>query len=133
MPGYQKRMKRHKAFMQRDIPTEYLDQQNPLSSSKENIHEGEGLYLLHCANCHGQKGMGEGNSAFGLSPSPALLAYMMHMPMAVDSYMMWTVAEGGARFATDMPAYKKIMPINDIWKIITFMRAGFPKRSTKTK
>ena len=70
--------------------------------------------------------MGDGEAGKSLSPSPALLAYMIQMPMSVDEYMMWTIAEGGKQFGTSMPAYKDILTENDIWEIVSYMRAGFP-------
>jgi hypothetical protein len=70
--------------------------------------------------------MGDGQAAKSLRPPPALLAYMIQMPMSVDEYMMWTISEGGNQFGTAMPAYKEVLSKNDIWKIVTFMWAGFP-------
>jgi mono/diheme cytochrome c family protein len=127
MPGYEKRRQRHLQFMHSNIADEYRDSKNPLRATDDIIGSGAKLYHLHCAECHGKNGMGGGNSALGLSPSPALLAYMMNMPLSVDEYMLWTISEGGEQFDTEMPAYKKMLPIEDIWKIITFMRAGFPQ------
>ena len=42
---------------------------------------------------------------------------------------MWTVSEGGKAFGTPMPAFKDMLSKEDIWKIVTFMRAGFPPLS----
>jgi mono/diheme cytochrome c family protein len=131
MPGHRKRMARHRAFMHSDIPAEYHGQKNPLTPSESIIQEGAVLYRLHCANCHGAEGMGNGVEGLGLSPSPALLSYMVHTPLAVDEYMMWTISDGGTQFGTDMPAFKRILVKKDIWKIITFMRAGFPYSKSK--
>lgn len=64
-----------------------------------------------------------------MNPSPALLAYMIRMPMAVDEYPLWTISEGGTPFETDMPAFKEDLSADDIWRIIAFMRAGFPAAS----
>jgi mono/diheme cytochrome c family protein len=41
-------------------------------------------------------------------------------------YLMWTIAEGGKPFDTDMPAFKNLLTAKQIWQIITYMRAGFP-------
>jgi hypothetical protein len=61
-----------------------------------------------------------------LSPSPALLAYMITKPIAVDEYLLWSISEGGKQFGSAMPSFKETLPREDIWKIITYMRAGFP-------
>jgi mono/diheme cytochrome c family protein len=131
MPGYRKRMERHRAFMHSDMAKEYHAQNNPLPPTELTIQKGARLYSLHCANCHGPYGMGAGVEGLGLSPSPALLAYLMQTPMAIDKYMMWTISDGGEQFGTEMPAFKKIIPRNEIWEIITFIRAGFPSSISK--
>ena len=68
-----------------------------------------------------------------LSPSPALLAYMIRRPIAVDEYLLWTISEGGKQFATDMPAFKDKLAREEIWKIIAYMRAGFAEPGTALK
>ena len=37
--------------------------------------------------------MGNGDMGKALSPSPALLAYMIRRPIAVDEYLLWSVAQ----------------------------------------
>ena len=61
-----------------------------------------------------------------LSPSPALLAHLIRMPDAVDEYLLWAISEGGEPFQTDMPAFKDELSREQIWQIISYMRAGFP-------
>jgi mono/diheme cytochrome c family protein len=45
--------------------------------------------------------------------------------------MVWTISEGGALFGTDMPAFKNTLSRDDIWRIVTYMRAGFPKAADR--
>ena len=123
---HSQRMERHWTFMHSGIPNEYRGKVNPLEADKGALDQGAKLYSQSCANCHGSSGMGNGEAGKDLSPPPALLAYMIQMPMAVDEYMMWTISEGGVAFGTDMPAFKGKLSQNEVWKVITFMRAGFP-------
>ena len=44
---------------------------------------------------------------------------------ALDSYLIWSISDGGKAFGTEMPAYKRRLSENQIWQIITFMRSGF--------
>ena len=125
-PGHRQRMARHWAFMHGAIPSEYRGRFNPLSPTQGVVEEGGKLYQKRCSLCHGTDGMGNREAANNLSPSPALLAYMVQMPMSVDEYLLWSIAEGGERFNTAMPAFKGRLSEKDIWRIITFMRAGFP-------
>ena len=124
--GMQQRMTRHWAFMHQGIPATYHGVLNPLLPDAKTISDGRTLYQAKCASCHGKTGMGGGDGARSLSPSPALLAYMIQMPMAVDGYMLWTISDGGAAFGTAMPAFKAVLTKDEIWKILTYMRAGFP-------
>jgi len=126
-PGLEKRMLRHQTFMAGEIPEAYRAVRNNLKTGPAAIAAGRALYLSHCARCHEEDGLGGGEAAADLSPSPALLAYMVQTPMAIDPYLLWTIAEGGAEFDTEMPAYKDILTQDEIWKIVAFMRAGFPE------
>jgi mono/diheme cytochrome c family protein len=125
-PGMRQRMARHRAFMHQGIPVVYQDAQNPLSPDTKTIGEGLALYQANCASCHGATGMGDGEVAKSLSPSPALLAHMIQMPMSVDEYMLWSISDGGAAFETAMPAFKGVLTKDEIGKIVIYMRAGFP-------
>ena len=128
--GMRHRMARHWTFMHQGIPPEYHVALNPLSPNTQTISQGRALYQGHCASCHGITGMGDGRVARSLSPSPALLAYMIQSPMAIDGYMLWSISDGGAAFGSAMPAFKKSLTQDQIWEIVTYMRAGFPARQT---
>ena len=124
--GMEVRMKRHNTFMQQGVPEAYRAQHAMTPPSPSAIAEGKDLYERNCATCHGGDGMGDGDHANALSPSPALLAYMIRRPIAVDEYLLWSVSEGGAAFGSKMPAFKDKLSQDEIWKIVTYMRAGFP-------
>jgi len=125
-PGMQQRMARHWRFMHQGTPPRYRGARNPLTADAKTIAEGRDLFAKNCSRCHGPKGTGDGNAANSLNPSPALLAYMIQMPMLIDEYMLWSIADGGKAFGTPMPAFKKTLTRDRIWKIVVFMRAGFP-------
>lgn len=125
-PGMHQRMARHWAFMHQGTPAAYRGARNPHPPNANTISQGRTLYQENCASCHGATGMGDGEAANALNPSPALLAYMIQMPMAVDEYMLWSISDGGEAFGTAMPAFKDVLTKDEIWKIVTYMRAGFP-------
>ena len=120
------RMQRHWTFMHGSIPSTYEDARSTVKRTKENVQAGGKLYQANCVSCHGKQGLGDGTDGRSLSPSPALLAYLIQRPIAVDGYLLWTISDGGAAFKTDMPAFKDTLPKDDIWKVIAYMRAGFP-------
>lgn len=125
-PIFRSRMVRQRAFMRSDIPPQYLTMRNPLARSDAIIKKGKAIYALKCESCHGTKGLGAGEAGRGLAPSPAILGFMVRQPTSVDAYLMWTIAEGGQRFGTAMPAFKTTLKIEEIWSAIIYMRAGFP-------
>ena len=129
-PEQRQRMLRHWTFMHEGVPEAYRGQTSPQDMTKETIEAGASLYAENCARCHGPTGQGDGADGRALNPSPALLAHMIRMPMAVDEYLLWTISDGGAPFETDIPAFKEDLSADDIWQIIAFMRAGFPADST---
>ena len=125
-PMQRQRMLRHWTFMHEGVPEDYRGQSSTVPVNEQTVDDGAELYSEYCASCHGPTGSGDGEAGKALNPSPALLAHMIRMPVAVDEYLFWTIAEGGARFETDMPAHKDKLRVEEIWKIVAFMRAGFP-------
>jgi mono/diheme cytochrome c family protein len=125
-PGMRARLLRHYTFMHYGVQKDYQGAKSAVPSSKEAIAAGARLYGERCASCHGKAGLGDGDAPRSLLPSPALLAFMVQRPIAVDEYLLWSIAEGGKQFDTEMPAFKDTLAREDIWRIIAYMRAGFP-------
>ncbi len=124
-PRHRHRMQRHWTFMNGNIPARFQNSKNPYGDSETAIVKGEKLYAANCASCHGVEGLGEGEAGNDLYPSPALLAFIVQMPIAADSYLMWTISEGGKDFNTEMPAFKGTLNDDEIWQVIAYIRNGF--------
>lgn len=127
------RMRRHWTFMHEGVPGEYHTARSTVSRTEEVIIAGGKLYTEHCASCHGHSGLGDGAAGKSLTPSPALLAYLIQRPMAVDPYLLWSISEGGKEFDTAMPAFKDVLKREEIWRIVAYMRAGFPSKKQLQK
>jgi mono/diheme cytochrome c family protein len=125
-PEQQRRTLRFSTFVNKGVPERYLNAENKVGYTTRAIAEGGPLYLSHCAKCHGDSGLGNGDLAYVLTPSPALLAYMIQQPIAIDQYLLWTISEGGKQFDTAMPAFKTELSQDQIWEIVAYLRAGFP-------
>jgi mono/diheme cytochrome c family protein len=125
-PEQQQRMLRFSTFVNGDIPHQYSAAENTVGYTVRAIAEGGPLYHAHCQKCHGVMGLGNGDLAYSLKPSPALLAYMVQQPVAVDQYLLWSIAEGGKQFGTAMPAFKNRLSQEQIFQIVAYLRAGFP-------
>jgi mono/diheme cytochrome c family protein len=132
-PNTRARMQRHWTFMNVGIPSDYVRARSPYKATTKVIQEGHALYAKHCAACHGTDGKVEGKIGESLSPSPALLGYLIQHPIAVDPYLLWSISEGGSAFGTSMPAFKDTLGRDEIWKVIAYMRAGFPQSAKKAQ
>jgi mono/diheme cytochrome c family protein len=116
-------MLRHHYLMMNGIGPQYASKVNPLQPTTQNIKSGEKLFEQNCARCHGQTGVGDGPDGQNLSPPPANIAAVSKMPMATDGYLYWTISEGGAPVGSAMPPFKNQLKENEIWEIITYLRA----------
>jgi mono/diheme cytochrome c family protein len=131
--GMMTRLLRHTTYMTYGVPAEYDGAKSGVAPAPETTAAGAALYTQHCASCHGKDGLGDGDAENALSPSPALLAYMIRRPISVDEYLLWAVSDGGAQFQSQMPAFKDKLSRNEIWQVIAYMRAGFPEVNAEGK
>jgi mono/diheme cytochrome c family protein len=131
-PAQRQRMARSWAFMNKQVPEDYLEAENTVGFTIAAIAAGGPLYAAHCARCHGATGLGNGDLAPDLNPSPALLAYLVQQPIAGDQYLLWSIDEGGKQFNTAMPAFKTELTREQIWQIVAYLRAGFPALESET-
>jgi mono/diheme cytochrome c family protein len=58
---------------------------------------------------------------------------MIRRPLSVDEYLLWTISDGGKQFDSGMPAFKDKLSRDDIWRVIAYMRAGFPNASSDSR
>jgi mono/diheme cytochrome c family protein len=123
------RLLRHTTFMQFGVPAEYREAKPTVPVSPASISAGSKIYARDCASCHGSDGMGAGDTGLAVSPSPALLAYMIKRPVSVDEYLLWAIGDGGKQFESEMPAFKDKLSRDDMWRVIAYMRAGFPQQA----
>ena len=86
---------------------------------------GAELYDSHCAACHGTLGIGDGEEGEELTTAPADLVISLADKSHRDNFFYWTIAEGGAQFDSDMPAFSEDLNERQIWKIVVFLRAAF--------
>jgi mono/diheme cytochrome c family protein len=118
--------------MMSGVPAPYNSMSNPLPRTRETVERGAVVYEQNCASCHGATGLGDGPVGRTLSPPPANLVFLAQMPMVQwDPFMYWTVAEGGAQFASAMPAFKDVLSKNDIWAVTAYVQARLPQTTAK--
>jgi mono/diheme cytochrome c family protein len=115
-------MRRHHVAMMHGLAPEYATKANPLAANTQTLNSGKQLFGQHCARCHGASGFGDGPDGADLHPPPANITATINMPMASDSYLFWTISEGGAPVGSAMPPFKQTLTDDEIWKIITYVR-----------
>ena len=103
-PGMRARLLRQSTYMQYGVQKDYQGAKSTVANTKETIAAGGKLYGERCASCHGKEGLSDGQAPRSLLPSPALLAFMIQRPISVDEYLLWSIAEGGKQFDTDVEA-----------------------------
>jgi len=91
---------------------------NPIPSTVMNLSEGARQYEDHCALCHGgaKAKISVMQDQFS-PPAPQLTNRIPHDP---PSWIFW-VTKHGVRM-TGMPAWTGILPDDDIWKIVAFIK-----------
>ena len=127
-PTTTKSPERFKFYTLQGIPVAYRGKTNPLPTNVANVLRGADLYNARCASCHGLLGFGNGVAGNALRPRPADLAWSLSDPRAKDDFLLWTIADGGAQFGSNMPASKNDLREGQIWEIVTYMRAAFEGR-----
>ena len=103
------------------LPAEYTGLTNPVEASDESLIRGESVYVLQCATCHGDGGMGDGPAGAALDPAPAPVAHSGQM--MGDDYLFWRISEGGMSFGTAMPSYKASLDETERWDVVNYLRA----------
>ncbi|MEZ4865413.1 MAG: cytochrome c [Caldilineaceae bacterium] len=107
-------------FHHAEIPAAYANLSNPIAADEASLARGEATYGLYCTSCHGESGMGDGVAAQTLDPAPAPIARTSQM--LSDGYLFWRISEGGAHFATAMPAWDVALDEQTRWDLINYMR-----------
>ena len=129
-PRWAANIARKQQVIMHGIPAPYAALRDPSSDNAAKLRRGRTVFEQRCASCHGWSGQGSGPEAFALVPAPADLEWLAHTPKnPSEPYLYWSIAEGGAHFESDMPAFKRALPKRDIWAVIAYIRAGLPRRS----
>jgi mono/diheme cytochrome c family protein len=119
---------RHHLGVNGEIPAPYAKLHNPLPATPQNAQRGAIVYSADCASCHGDSGLGDGPASRTLTPPPAQLGWLAQLPMSRwDPFMYWSIAEGGAKFASGMPSFKGKLTDEQIWSVIGYIQARLPK------
>ena len=101
------------------VPEEVKKLKNPLQSSESTLKAARGIYLDECAQCHGERGEGDGPEAMMHSPAPADLTDAGHMIGITDGEIFYQISEG----RKPMPSFKKRLTEEQRWRLVLLVRS----------
>ena len=86
-----------------------------------SIAAGQALYAQSCASCHGERGMGDGPGARGMTPAPPPLGDAAAMADRTPALLFRVVSVGIA--GTPMPAWGDKLTADQRWDIVAYLHA----------
>jgi high-affinity iron transporter len=86
----------------------------------DELAEGQGVYLAHCAGCHGQAGDGKGAYSSGLLEPVPVLDEPEPLARKSDRDLFAAVADGVS--GTPMPGFSHSLSEDQIWAAVAFTR-----------
>jgi mono/diheme cytochrome c family protein len=116
------------------IPEEAKKRQNPLTASESTLKTAKGIYVDECAQCHGERGKGDGPEAAMHDPRPSDITDTSHMNAVTDGEIFYQISEG----RKPMPSFKKRLTEDQRWGLVLFVRslvspAGMPDHLARGK
>ena len=94
---------------------------NPVPDTPEALADGEWLYGVYCAVCHGTTGQGDGQIAEHYPRMPNLSAPNVHN--YTDGWIYGIIRDGGRR----MPPFAASMSADEKWALVHFLRTFTPE------
>jgi high-affinity iron transporter len=91
-----------------------------LSHSRATLAEGQGLYQVQCAGCHGAEGAGDGPQAARLLTPVPDLRQSARLTDESDARLMAIVTTGVA--GTAMPGFGSVLTDDQRWKVVAWQR-----------
>jgi putative copper resistance protein D len=93
---------------------------SPTGFSVQSIADGESLFEMHCASCHGPQGRGDGPAGGSLKTKPADLT-ADHVYGHSDGDLFWRITHG---IEPGMPEFRAVLDEDARWSLIDFIRAN---------
>lgn len=100
------------------VPATAAKMKNPVASTPDNLAAAHAIWMDKCANCHGEKGGGDGPEADMYTPAPAALNDAHMMSEMTDGEIFYKITEG----RKPMPSFKKQLSGEQRWELVNFVR-----------
>jgi mono/diheme cytochrome c family protein len=101
------------------VPEEAKKLRNPLAPSDSTQKAAKGIYVDECAQCHGERGKGDGPEAAMHDPPPSDITDAKHMNTVTDGEIFYQISEG----RKPMPSFKKKLTEEQRWQLVLLVRS----------
>jgi len=101
------------------VPPSEKEMKNPLAPSAANLAAAKEIFSDKCANCHGDRGKGDGSDAMMYDPAPSDLTDAAKMKKKTDGELYYQITEG----RKPMPSFKKKLTDDQRWQLVLFVRS----------
>ncbi len=92
--------------------------ENPYPGDPESVARGEALFAVHCAVCHGDKGIGGGPVGEYFDPPPPDLTKDLLRSLN-DAFLFTVLTDGFGR----MPRMVENLSVDERWDVINYLRS----------
>jgi len=101
------------------VPPEYKSLKNPLTRSESNLNAARQIYVDECAECHGDRGKGDGPQARSHYPLPADLTDPNLLVNTPDGEIFYQITAG----RRPMPSFKRRLTEDQRWQLVLLVRS----------
>ncbi|HYL10639.1 MAG TPA: c-type cytochrome [Candidatus Acidoferrales bacterium] len=100
------------------VPEAVKKIKNPIPLTEAGLNVARGLYLDNCAQCHGEKGKGDGIEAAMYSVKPVDLTDPRVMSEMTDGELFYKITQG----RRPMPSFKGVFNEEKRWQLVHLLR-----------
>ena len=91
---------------------------NPVAPTPQNLAAAQQTFTDNCVQCHGEKGMGDGDTGKILKVKPANFTDPKLMALETDGSLFWKMSEGRG----PMPSWKADLSDTERWQLVNYIR-----------
>ena len=100
------------------VPETAKQMKNPIETSSAALTSAHSIYLDKCANCHGDRGKGDGPEAASHDPRPASFTDARRMNAMTDGEIFYRITNG----RRPMPAFNNRLTNEQRWQLVQLIR-----------
>jgi mono/diheme cytochrome c family protein len=91
---------------------------NPVPVTSAGLAEAAKIFKDNCVMCHGEKGMGDGETAKTLNRKPANFTDKAMMSQETDGALFWKMSQG----RSPMPSWEDVFSDTQRWELVNYLR-----------